>query len=119
MKGILILAHGSKNKQTEKILDSIIEKVKMISGEELVAPAFLQFSERDIERGIKELINFGAKEIKVMPMFIFDGVHVSQDIPEEIEKIKKKYKDIKISVTRHIGDDDKLAEIVVDRINSI
>ncbi len=97
MEGILILAHGSKRVETEKILDSLTNKVIAKSGGKLVVySAYLQFSEKNLEVGIKSLIDKGAKSIKVMPMFLFDGVHVTEDIQNELDEIKKKYPDVVI-----------------------
>jgi len=119
MTGILVLAHGSKRYETEKTLNSLVEKVKRITGEELVCPAYLQFSEQNLEVGIKQLVDKGAKVIKVMPMFLFDGVHVTQDIPEELNAIMAALPGITIKMSKHLGDDDRIADIIVDRINSI
>lgn len=72
-----------------------------------------------MESGIKQLVKSGATNIKVIPMFLFDGVHVTEDIPQEIESLMVKYPGIRIKIGRHIGDDDRMADILVDRINSI
>lgn len=119
MNGILILAHGSKRQETEKILNSLVEKVINKTGEELVYPAFLQFSEQNLEKGIGYLVEKGADSIKIMPMFLFDGVHVTEDIPNEINEIKVKYPGVEIKMSHHIGDDDRLADIIIDRVKSI
>lgn len=119
MNGILILAHGSKRQETEKILDSLVDKVKQKTGEKLVCPAYLQFSEQSLEAGIEQLIARGAKNIKVVPMFLFDGVHVTQDIPEELKAIMAKHPGINIRMSKHLGDDDRIADIIVDRIRSL
>lgn len=117
MDGILILAHGSKRPETEKILNSLVEKVRKKTDGKLVYPAYLQFSEQNLEKGIEFLISRGAKKIRVIPMFIFDGIHVTEDIPNELNEIRIKFPEIEITLGRHIGDDDKLADILVDRIN--
>jgi sirohydrochlorin ferrochelatase len=119
MNGILILAHGSRRQETEEILNSLVEKVKLKTGEKHVYPAFLQFSEQNLEKGIDLLVEKGVNSIKIMPMFLFDGVHVTQDIPKELNEINAKYPEIRIKMSRHIGDDDKLADIIVERINSL
>ncbi|MCX7923574.1 MAG: CbiX/SirB N-terminal domain-containing protein [Clostridia bacterium] len=119
MDGILVLAHGSKRQETEKILDSLVEKVKKKSGTDLVYPAYLQFSEQNLEAGIDYLVKSGAKSIKIVPMFLFDGVHVTEDIPNELEEIKSKYTNVDIRMSEHLGDDDRIADIIVDRINSL
>lgn len=119
MDGIMILAHGSKRHETEKTLNSIIRKVKSKTGLELVVPAFLQFSEQNLERAAEELVSKGAKNIKVIPMFLFEGVHVTQDIPRELNEIMAKYPGVNIKMSSHLGDDERIADIIVDRINSI
>jgi len=119
MNGILILAHGSKRQETEEILNSLIEKVKAKTGEKHVYPAFLQFSEQNLERSIDLLVGKGVSCIRIIPMFLFNGVHVTEDIPNELKEINKKYPEIKIMMSKHIGDDDKLADIIVERINSL
>lgn len=119
MDGVLILAHGSKRQETEKILDSLTRKVKARSGEELVYAAYLQFSEQNLGKGVDYLVSNGATSIKVVPMFLFDGVHVTQDIPNELDEIRRKYSGINIRMSRHLGDDDRVADIIVDRIRSL
>ncbi len=119
MKGILILAHGSKRQETERILNSLIEKVKSRTGEELVYPSYLQFSGPNLEAGIDYLVKKGADKIRIMPMFLFDGIHVTEDIPNELRAMMEKYPGTDIRMSRHIGDDDRIADIIVDRIASL
>jgi sirohydrochlorin ferrochelatase len=119
MNGILILAHGSKRQETEKTLESLVRKVKEKSGAELVYPAYLQFSDQNIEKGVDLLVEKGAEKVSIVPMFLFDGVHITQDIPEELGRIRNKYPGVDIRMSKHLGDDDRVAEIIVDRINSL
>lgn len=119
MNGVLILAHGSKRQETEKILNSLTQKVKDKTGESLIYSAYLQFSEQNLEAGIDYLVSKGATNIKVVPMFLFDGVHVTVDIPNELNEIKGKYSGIDIRMSHHLGDDDRVADIIADRIRSL
>lgn len=119
MNGILILAHGSRRQEVDKILNSLTQKVIDKTGEQLIYPAYLQFSERNLEGGIEYLIEKGANKIKVIPMFLFDGIHVTQDIPEELNTIMSKHPGIEVKMSKHLGDDDRIADIIADRINSL
>ena len=118
MEGILILAHGSKRQETERTLTSLVEKVKRKTGRELVYPSYLQFSEQNLEAGIEQLVKNGATDIKVVPMFLFDGIHVTEDIPKELEEIKGKHPGVSIKMTGHLGDDDLIADIIVERLKA-
>jgi sirohydrochlorin ferrochelatase len=119
MDGVLILAHGSKRHETERILNSLTAKVKAKTGQTLVHSAYLQFSEQNLEAGVEYLVSKGAINIKVVPMFLFDGVHVTEDIPNELREIQAKHRNVEIRMSEHLGDDDRIADIIVDRIRSL
>lgn len=119
MEGILILAHGSKRQETEETLNSLVEKVRLKLGETIVYPSYLQFSEQNLEKGIEYLVKNGATDIKVIPLFLFAGNHVTKDIPEELAAIRDKYSNINIRMSRHLGDDDRIADIIIDRVESL
>lgn len=119
MNGVLILAHGSRRQVTEKIMDSLTQKVIQLTGEPLIYPAYLQFSEQNLEAGIEYLVQQGARHIKIIPMFLFDGIHVTQDIPKELDDIMAKHPGVEVKMSGHLGDDDRIAEIIADRIYSL
>lgn len=119
MNGILILAHGSKKIETERVLDSLAEKVKAKTGENLVITAYLRFSEQNLQKGIDSLIEQGANAIFIIPLFIFDGVNTTIGILNQLTKLQTKYPFVQMKVGRHIGDDDILVELMLDRINSV
>lgn len=116
MPGILILAHGSKRRESLDEVLSLVEKVKLKTGEDRVTAAYLQFSPITLEVGVETLIKAGVKEICILPLFLFDGNHVRRDIPQAVSELRQKYPQIAFSVTRHIGDDDRMAEMIVDRV---
>jgi sirohydrochlorin ferrochelatase len=116
MNGIIILAHGSQRKATQATLDSLIDKVRQrVNGVKVVA-AYLQFSGQNLEAAVRELASQGVNRVKVAPLFLFDGIHVTQDIPMELEKLRRAYPGVDLELTRHLGDDDRIAAIIADRI---
>lgn len=118
MTGILILAHGSRVRETESILQSVVDKVRQMVRVDLVETAFLQFSENDLEKGLNSLARQGATNIEVIPYFLFDGVHIREDIPAELKAFKKAHPHIVVEMESTLGDDDRLAAIVADKIRA-
>lgn len=115
MKGILIVAHGSRKKTTEATFDQIVSLAKA----KVVVPvetAYMEFSEKTIEKGLNQLLEKGVTQIRVIPYFLFSGMHLEQDIPEEIEKFLMNRSGLSIELGRPLGADPRLAEILVDRI---
>lgn len=119
MTGILILAHGSRKKETEEVLASVVNKVRAAVKTDLLESAFMQFSEKDLSRGLGNLVEQGATEIKVIPYFLFNGVHIEEDIPAELEKFRANHTNIEVTLESTLGDDDRLAAILVDKIKAV
>lgn len=119
MKGILILAHGSREKSTENTLKEIMGILKDDLSECIIEYAFLQFSDLTLHKGIDNLIKKGVNDIKVVPYFLFDGVHIREDIPKEIDEYLVDKTNIKITMGRTLGADKRLAQILTDRVKEV
>ncbi|KMT21843.1 sirohydrochlorin chelatase [Clostridium cylindrosporum] len=119
MTGVLLLAHGSREEDTMITMEKITSEVKNQLGLELVECAYLQFCDVNLEKGLEILISKGAKDIKVIPYFLFQGVHIKEDIPAELEEFKKNHADVSITFGDTLGSDKRLAMIVADRVREI
>ena len=119
MTGILLLAHGSREGDTEKTMRQITEYVKAELKDVLIEEAYLQFRDSNLEKGLESLIARGADDIKVIPYFLFEGVHIKEDIPAEIKEFLAAHPSVKITMGKTLGADKRLADIVVDRVNQI
>ncbi len=118
-KAILLLGHGSKAKEANETLRKVARAVLLTGGYGHVEPAFLQLERPGISEAVEEMVSKGFKEITVMPYFLYTGLHVTKDIPDELEAVKAKYPDIEIRVTRNLDFHDKLIDITVERIEEI
>lgn len=119
MTGILLLAHGSREGNTEATMHQMTEYVRAALGDTIVEEAYLQFREKNLEKGLLSLINRGVSHIKVIPYFLFEGVHIKEDIPAELEAFKKQYPNVMITMGKTLGADRRLSDIVLDRISEI
>ncbi len=116
MTGVLILAHGSREKSTEGTLSEIVKELKQRISDCTIETAFLQFSETNLKTGLDKLKAQGISDIKVIPYFLFEGVHIREDIPSEIDEYKKDNPHMQISMGKILGYDQRLAEILADRV---
>lgn len=116
MKGVLVIAHGSRAKETEAVLESILSMVRVKLPETLIAFAFMEFSDKTVEKGVIALAAKSVTEIKIVPYFLFPGIHIKEDIPSMAAKCAAKFPGIEITMGRPLGADERLADILVDRI---
>ena len=116
MQGILVIAHGSRAKETEATLESVLSMVKAKLPGICIECAFMEFSDRTIEKGVSTLAAMGVTEIKIAPYFLFMGIHMKEDIPNMAAECAANFPDIKITMGEPLGVDERLADILVDRI---
>ncbi len=116
MKGVLILAHGSRIKETKDTINEVVAMVREKIDNCPLEIAYMEFCEENIPHGIKALVEKGVDEIKVVPYFLFAGIHIKEDIPNEIGECLKDYPNVKVEMGNTLGVDERLADILVDRI---
>ena len=117
MNGILVIAHGSRAKETEAVPEVVLNMVKARMPGIIMELAFMEFSERTIEKGVAALAARGVTEIKIVPYFLFMGIHLKEDIPRIVAQCAVNYPGIHITMGEPLGVDKRLADILVDRIN--
>lgn len=113
---VVVVAHGSKIKEANLGLYSVIENLKTTGRWDMVEPSFLQFEEPSLSCAVEDVINRGAEKVIVVPLLLFPGNHMKRDIPEEIEIQRTRHTGVDIVLTRHMGIDNRIAQIVVERI---
>lgn len=118
MKGIMILAHGSRVQTTRDTIETVVSMVKdKINLEEMpLEIAYMELCSPNIEAAIRALAEKGVDEIKVVPYFLFEGIHIKEDIPNEINEALVDFPNIKVTMGKTLGADPRLAEILADRI---
>ncbi|UNC92494.1 sirohydrochlorin chelatase [Candidatus Contubernalis alkaliaceticus] len=117
--GIILLAHGSRKNGANEVIEQLMEMVKGDFGTDKVNYAFLQFSNPTLQEAIKEQVEAGVQEVTIVPVFLFNGIHISEDIPEIIEQEKKNYPSLKLLAAEALGMDRRIAEIVKERVQEV
>ena len=119
--GILVLGHGTRDPTSEnsKVVAMNADRLHK-AGYANVAHAFNEFNGPSIKESMEALVSNGAKRIVVVPLFIANGVHLGEEIPEQLGI--PSYSNggtteicgntIDIAYTRPVEDDPRLLEII-------
>jgi sirohydrochlorin cobaltochelatase len=115
MKSVIIIGHGSRDKEAQEQFFEVVDMVKEELGEKVYG-AFMELAEPGFCEIVEKVIEEGSREITVFPLFLFPGIHIKEDIPGMIENLRKKYSDVIIDFKSPIGAGKQLVDIVVNRI---
>lgn len=116
MKGALIIAHGSRARETEQTLEQVVEKLRGLLPGLPAEIGFMEFGERTIAAGLERLMEGGVDEIAAIPYFLFEGMHIREDIPQELDRLRAAHPGVRIELGKTLGADGRLAEILADRV---
>ena len=124
MKGLLLIAHGSRRQASNDEIKRLAELLRRKAGGRFhcVGHAFLELAEPSIADGIQWCIDAGAGEVYALPYFLAEGNHVAEDIPAEISSKQKECPGVKIHLCNYLGQSDEpvadiLLQIVEKRAN--
>ena len=115
MKSLLIVAHGSRRKESNDEILALTEKIKDKLGKNfgLVSCAFLEISSPSISEAIDNCVQAKSDEILVLPYFLSTGRHVAGDIPGIVNEAKTRNSNIKITLLPYLGSDPQVENILV------
>ena len=124
MKGerekIVLVLHGSPKRSANAWEPFRVYLSKILDvPEEDVVLAYLQFGEPDVESALRQCLKDGAKRVILHPLFLSAGVHVTKDLPELVEKVKADFPWAEVLITKPLGQHERLAEIVKERIDEV
>ena len=120
MKALLLVAHGSRRKQSNDEVVLLAERLKKNCSQQynIIHAGFLELAETLIPDGIKKCADDGATSIIVLPYFLNSGRHVVEDIPNIVEETRPDYPDINIIVAQHLGASELMMDLLISSANS-
>jgi len=120
MKALLLIAHGSRRKQSNEEVVVLAEKLKKNCAEQysIVHAGFLELAETLIPDGIKKCVDDGATSVIVLPYFLNSGRHVIEDIPNIVEATRPDYPEVEIKVAQHLGASGLMMDLLISSANA-
>jgi len=118
MKALLIIAHGSRRKESNEEVRRLSSRIAENAGPafDLVMGAFLEISSPQVDSAIADLADSGATEIKVFPYFLSAGTHVANDIPRMIAEAREAHPHIHFEILPHMGALQGISTLILSQI---
>lgn len=115
MKGLLVIGHGSRAEGAKEVFEEMVDGIRGRMDDTIVEGCFMEISNPQIPETIELLYSKGVREMKVLPYFLFPGVHILKDIPNILKKAMQEHDGLTIEMASPIGYHSKLIDILVER----
>ncbi len=114
---VVFVAGGSKSPDANA---SLVREAKRyresLGGRTLVAHAFLDLAEPNLESVLFECLQAGRRQIVVQPYFLFMGTLVKR-IAAVADRVKTEKPELSCVIGRPLGPDDRLVEMILRRVS--
>ena len=134
-EALVVVSHGSKRKESNQEFEDFIGKLRQINSESKKSEEFgsislfndqvdltdlsgsyaeirgacLEFASPQLETVVEDLLKQGYRKISILPLFVFAGYHVRQDIPERMADLKKSSAKLEYKILEHPAAADNFA----------
>ncbi|GAB5364961.1 hypothetical protein AAMO2058_001015400 [Amorphochlora amoebiformis] len=115
---VVIVDHGSRREEANKMLFEFAELYKDISDRSIVEVAHMELARPSISDAVGKCHEKGAESVVVVPYFLSRGRHVQSDIPKLVEDARDEYPSLEITLADCLGMDKMIAQVIEARVSS-
>jgi sirohydrochlorin ferrochelatase len=118
--GIIIVDHGSRREESNKMLEEIaaLFAKRFMETYEIVEPAHMELAEPSIASAYAKCVERGAQRVVVCPFFLGPGKHWTQDIPRLTAEAAQQHPGTRFHVTKTLGIDDLILDLLEKRVRA-
>jgi len=114
---VVLIGHGSSDKNARHAFIYTVNAIRPYYHG--VHFCFLELDHPSIEEGIGQAVERNPKVILMMPYFLHRGVHIKTDVMKHVNAALDKHDFKNAFMARHLGVDEKLVDLVVERAREV
>lgn len=114
--GLVVVDHGSRRAESNKMLEEFVESYREHSRYGIVEPAHMELAEPSIATAFDRCVERGAKRVVVAPYFLLPGKHWNQDIPDLTREAAAKHPGVPYLVASPIGLHPMMMQVIESRV---
>jgi sirohydrochlorin cobaltochelatase len=114
--GAVLLGHGSRDPGTEAEIRELCAALVAVAPDRCFAHAFLN-QEPGLDVAVNALIAAGCHHIRVLPLLVFTGRHMIEDVPAEIARLRALHPAVSIELEPHLFRLPGFSALLADTLN--
>ena len=111
-RGTVLLAHGSRDARWREPIEAVAARMLQDDPTARVVCAYMELATPDLHSAAGGLIADGATAIRVVPLFLGMGKHAREDLPMQLDALRKTWPQVDFSLARIVGEEPELVELL-------
>lgn len=116
---IVLLSHGSRDPLWREPIEAVARQITALHPHRPVLCAYLELCTPTLAEATAALLERGAGELTVVPMFLGTGKHTRNDLPVLIETLQSTYPHLKIHLQSAIGEHPQMTLLMAEIASQI
>lgn len=117
LPGVILLGHGSREAETGNEIRELCVALSNSKPGWRFEHAFLN-QDPKVDYAAQTLISLGCSRIQVLPLLVFMGRHLLQDIPEAVEDLRKQHPKIVFEIKPYLSKMDGFKDLISKELES-
>jgi sirohydrochlorin cobaltochelatase len=113
--GIVLFAHGSRDAAWARPFEQLAATLARTT-QQPVALAYLELMRPSLAEAVSALVGKGTTSIRVVPVFLGQGVHLREDLPRLVERIRAEHAQVAITLEPPIGEQPAVLDAIAAAI---
>lgn len=118
-QALVIIGHGSRAVKAQEIFSAMVGMVREKAVFPIVEGAHMELCKPSIPEVVEKVVKDGATEVIMVPYFLYEGIHIEEDIPQIMEELSDKFSGVTFKMGRPIGIEPLLSEILINRAKEV
>jgi sirohydrochlorin ferrochelatase len=114
---VVLIGHGSSDRNAHDAFVYTANAIRPYYRN--VEFCFLELDRPDIEEGIRRAVQGNPQAMLIVPYFLHKGAHIKRDVIKDLNAAFQKYKFKNAFIGQHLGVDEKLVDIVIERAREV
>jgi len=112
LSAVILFAHGAREPEWAQPLEAVRERLRAAGVR--VELAFLELMSPSLEEAAARLAGEGVNVAVIVPLFLAQGKHLKRELPEIVEKIRKRHAKTEFRVTPALGEAPEIVAAITE-----
>jgi len=107
---LILIAHGSRDPEWAAPFKKVCRVVGEKSPQLRLELAFMELMSPGLAESADKLVGEGFERIVVLPMFLAQGGHLKEDIPQLLNEVRERHPQTCFELTTALGDSEDIVQ---------
>jgi sirohydrochlorin cobaltochelatase len=114
MRGVIVFAHGSRDPLWRVPVEAVAQSVRERDPQTMVSCAYLELCEPSLPQAAASMVENGALDVRVLPLFFGMGKHAREDLPKLMEGLQASHPAASFRLLPAAGEHPRLTALLAE-----